>query len=492
MSSIITNQFRSAIAKNFLSLATTDNLYLFISRSQAWSSDEYVDNPAVSELTPPVPNDNSAEFINSHNNMIGIKKINANDLSLVIKKISWQPGSIYDMYKHNYSQNNPASSGATNLADTNFYIVNSQFQVFKCIYNGQTPETPLGIPTTAGSEPTTTGSSTAIITTSDGYRWKFLFSITTNQVLKFSNNNYIPVYVDPIVSLAASPGSISQVNILNRGANLTPGTYYAKIVGNGTGGVIRIVVPNNNTDPFNQKISTVSVVSGGTRYTFAKVNLGIVFSDVACTIPANIGTININVNYLEVTIPPVSGHGSNPEQELFAHRVVIAPKLESVDQDIPVNIQYRQFGILKNPLVSGTNTLFTAATASCTQRIKFSNTFVGTFILGERVVQSATGAIGTVVAWDVINKILSIYQNQYQNNFFINIFAGVNTLTAASGLTGTPETTFNSILANSTFINGYAGSEIEKFSGEILYIENRNAINRSLDQVENILLVLEY
>jgi hypothetical protein len=490
MSSIITNQFRTAIAKNFLSLAATDNLYLFISRPQQWQSEEYAGNPAVSELTPPVPNDNSAEFVNSHNNMIGIKKINSTDLSLVIKKIVWQPGVIYDMYKHNYSQNNPTATGSTILADSNFYIVNSQFQVFKCIYNGQTPETPLGIPTTIGSEPTVIGSSTAIVTTSDGYKWKYLFSLTTNQVLKFANNNYIPVLVDSVVSIAAAPGSISQLNILNRGTNLTPGTYYSRIIGNGEGGIIRIIVPNDTLDPFNQKIGSVSVISGGTDYTYAKVNLGAVFSDILCTIPSNIGTINNSVQYLEVIIPPILGHGSDPEKELFAHRVVIAPKLESIDQDIPVNIQYRQFGLFINPKVAGTDTLFDAATGNCTTRIKFPNTFVGTFVLGERVVQAITGAIGNVVAWDVVNKILSVYQNQFQNNFVVDDFAGANTVTAG-GLTGVPEIAFNGVLNYNTFINGYSTSEIEKYSGEILYIENRGAINRSLDQTEQILLIIE-
>ena len=73
-------------------------------------------------------------------------------------------------------------SGATKLYDSDFYVVNSQYQVYKCIYNGTSSSDPNGKPSTVK----VTGTSTSIITTGDGYRWKYLYTIPVASVLKFS------------------------------------------------------------------------------------------------------------------------------------------------------------------------------------------------------------------------------------------------------------------------------------------------------------------
>jgi hypothetical protein len=495
MSSINTNNFRQLLADSFVNAFTSNNIYIFLSRSQIWNKDENLGNPAVSELTAPLPTDNYEEYNRIHDNMIAIKKIDVSSVTKVVRKIVWAPGITYDMYKDNYSVNNPSSSGATNLISSNFYVVNSQFQVFKCIYNGESPENLLGIPTSVGSEPIITGSPTAIITTADGYRWKFLYSLTTNQVLKFANNNYIPVFTDAIVSAASVSGSINQTNIVDRGLNLNPGVYYTKVVGNGSGAVVSFVVPNDNLDPFDQRIASVSVLSAGVGYTYGKINLNNVFSDSACTNSVSLSSTALTnpETMLVPIISPVDGHGYNPSNELGANSVVVAPIIESIDGDIPINIQYRQYGVLKNPQIFNTTTPFTDTTGNCMHKIKFESSFTGTFVLGDTITQAGGGAEGVVIGWDGVNKVLSYYQNKYNNNGSYTPFEiNNNTITATSGAFASPDTTYNSTITNSTFVNGFAVPEVKKYSGEIMYIENRQAINRSLDQNEEIKLILEF
>ena len=41
-------------------------------------------------------------------------------------------------------------------------------------------------------------------------------------------------------------------------------------------------------------------------------------------------------------------------------------------------------------------------------------------------------------------------------------------------------------------VTGYAGSEVKKHSGTVIYTENRKAVNRSNDQIEDIKLVVEF
>ena len=168
MAAIITNKFRINNAEQFVesfseSAATT--YYLFIGRAHSWATDADVQGNSINEGTdasPPTPNDDvTSEFYN-YDDMIGAKLISSSDVSHVIPRRNWTTGTTYDMYEHNISSSNAANSGATNLFDSNFFVMNSSFAVYKVIENdGATAST---------VEPTSTSNS--IFETSDGYRWK--------------------------------------------------------------------------------------------------------------------------------------------------------------------------------------------------------------------------------------------------------------------------------------------------------------------------------
>ena len=88
--------------------------------------------------------------------MISLKRVLAADTVQVVRRIDWVSpeettgglGFTYDMYRHDYSPSKTAASGATKLYDSDFYVVNSQYQVYKCIYNGTSPSDPNGKPST--------------------------------------------------------------------------------------------------------------------------------------------------------------------------------------------------------------------------------------------------------------------------------------------------------------------------------------------------------
>ena len=205
---LLTDQFRIFTAERFIKAlegadpsqsdleagTSRDRLYVFIGRPQEWDN----------ENAPPTPVDSFQEFSDTFADMISLKRVLANDTIQVVRRIDWTPpeqttgglGYVYDMYRHDYSSTKTASSGATKLYDADFYVVNSQYQTYKCIYNGTSPSDPNGKPSTV--EPT--GTSTSIITTSDGYRWKYLYTIPVGQVLKFFSNDYMPVLSDVAVT----------------------------------------------------------------------------------------------------------------------------------------------------------------------------------------------------------------------------------------------------------------------------------------------------
>ena len=179
--------------------------------------------------------------------MISLKRVLASDTIQVVRRIDWVSpeettgglGFTYDMYRHDYSPSKTASSGATKLYDSDFYVVNSQYQVYKCIYNGTSPSDPNGKPSTI--EPT--GTSTSIITTGDGYRWKYMYTIPVASVLKFFSSDYMPVFTNDAVRTNAVAGEIDTVVINSAGSGYNNGTYdNVAINGDGTGGRVSIVV----------------------------------------------------------------------------------------------------------------------------------------------------------------------------------------------------------------------------------------------------------
>ena len=61
-----------------------------------------------------------------------------------------------------------------------------------------------------------TGTSTTIIETSDSpgvysYRWKYLYTIDADNILKFVTTEFIPVLSNSLVQSAANAGSVDQL-----------------------------------------------------------------------------------------------------------------------------------------------------------------------------------------------------------------------------------------------------------------------------------------
>ena len=130
------------------------------------------------------------------------------------------------MYKPDYAPSKTTANGSSRLYDSNFYVMNSDFNVYKCLYNGQTPEFPRGRPSLV--EPT--GTSTTIIETGDvagsySYRWKYMYTIDADNILKFVTSEFIPVLSNSLVKSAAGDGAIDTVVIENAGTGYNNKEY---------------------------------------------------------------------------------------------------------------------------------------------------------------------------------------------------------------------------------------------------------------------------
>ena len=226
MAALVTTEFRIHNAKQFRemfsetalyggSTASADlstNLYLFIGKSSAWSGSYTPPGGSLttfSDTNEPDPNntnapssDTTANTSYSHwKDMIAAKKVASSDVSHVIARNNWTSGRYYSMFDDtvkfslmNSSQTNQdVYTGSANATATLYpmYVMNSTFKVYKCLFNNKT-ESGRSQPSTV--EPThTTITAAAPAALADGYVWKYMYTISAAESLKFVTSSYIPV-----------------------------------------------------------------------------------------------------------------------------------------------------------------------------------------------------------------------------------------------------------------------------------------------------------
>ena len=498
MSAIITEKFRQHNADQFVeSFTETSNstYYLFVGKATAYTSA----TTGGSDSTPPAPADapGDTEFY-AWDSMLAAKNVTSSDVSYAIPRRNWANGDTYDMYDDDISSSSTTTSGASNLYDSTFYFMTSDFRVYKVLDNNAGAAY-------SGAEPTSTSTSPFEL---GGYVLKYMYAITTSEAAKYLTSDFIPVSNDSTITAAATDGKIESLKI-TAGTGYTNGTYYAAIYGDGTsagtssGGIVRITVSGGAIQSFGLTAgSDTTIHAGGAGYTFGTVNLasGFTFSDTGLSSASAIGGSG---GAIEVVISPKNGHGFSAIKELGGHYVMTATTLtQAENDDITTANDFRQVGLVVDPTTFGTSTVASSSTARQTYVIKASSVS-GTFEGDEKITQATSGAVGKVVEYDSTLSLL-YYQQERFGDFGTNsttgdhsVFTGTNVITGAtSSATFTPSSSSETItLANNNTLattSGYANPELQPDSGNIVYLENRKPIQRDSDQTEDIKLIIEF
>ena len=481
MAAIITEKFRLHNAKEFRKSAQsdgTDQVYMFIGRPLSWADDN----------NPPTPVDSLNDEYDAYANMTALKEVATTDVSHAIIRRDWTTGTVYDEYRHNYSSSNTAHSGATTLWASNFYVVTSDYNVYKCISNdGNTASTVMP-----------TGTGTAIITTSDDYKWKYMYTISASDVIKFVTSDFIPVktigakqaVAGDVAGLgsaagddgstqwdvenAAVDGSIEHVRVTAGGNNYgSNGTYNCAISGDGSNGSITVTVASN-------AITAVTLNNVGSGYSVASI-------DNTLLKTATGGGSGAGATF-DVVISPKNGHGSDPVEELGGNYVIVNSRLEYAEGsgDFPTDNDFRQIGLIAKPTNKGGNTLSTASTLSALNRLTLASgatmPIVDDYMASASTIAAGT-AVGRVVSVDATNRHI-YYLPAVDSRGNYNAFTSSHTLYANS--TGSSMASKGGVDSVS---NAYP--EIQRNSGDILYLENRGAVARAADQIEDIKLIIE-
>ena len=203
MLAIITNKFRIHNAKSFIegfseldgiedpndpcisSIRQKTNIYLFIGKHTPWDSSDTVSGAGdlTNDMNPPIPSDTVQNIdFELWRNMIAAKKVNPSDVKHVIPRHDWSlnndgSGKIYTQY-------DDLNKSLFNSSYAPFYVFTDDFNVYKCIsnnYGSLSTVKPTGVDTSQ------------MIETSDGYVWKYMYSISPADSLKFVTTSHIPV-----------------------------------------------------------------------------------------------------------------------------------------------------------------------------------------------------------------------------------------------------------------------------------------------------------
>ena len=498
MSAIITEKFRQHNANQFVESfteASASTYYLFLGKATAFSST----TTGGSDSSPPTPGDSPQEEFRAWDSMLGAKIITSSDIKYAVPRRNWANGTVYDMYRHDYTSSNTSTSGSSNLYDSTFYFLTSDYRLYKVLDNN-------GGTAFSGSEPTSESSSPF---EAGGYVLKYMFSISTSDFAKYGTTDFISVTTDSTVSAAAVDGAIESLSI-TAGSGYTDGTYYAAVYGDGasqgtsSGAIVRITISSGSIVSFGLTAGTDTTIhAAGSGYTFGYVNLGsdYIFSDSSLSSSTTIG--GGSGGAIDVIISPDDGHGFNAVTELGAHYVMSAVTLTQAEgDDFTTGNDFRSVGLIVDPTTFGTSTVASSTTARQTYVVKL-NTSSGTFDADEVITQASTGAVGKVVEWDSTLSLL-YYQQESFKGFGTNAttggyvaFSGTNQITGAtSSATGTTDGDTETVtLANSntlTLTSGYANPELQEYSGDIIYLENRKPIQRASDQTEDIKIIIEF
>ena len=622
MLAIITNKFRIHNAKSFIegfseldgiedpndpcvsTLRQKTNIYLFIGKHTPWNSSDTISGAGdlTNDMNPPIPSDTVQNIdFELWRNMIAAKKVNPSDVKHVIPRHDWSLNN--DGSGKVYTQYDDLNKSLFNSSYAPFYVFTDDFNVYKCISNNY------GSLSTV--KPTGTDTS-QMIKTSDGYVWKYMYSISPADSLKFVTTSHIPVD-----TLKSNPNLLSSFpqqqgtqwdvqqsaidGAIHSTVKIDEGQGYrgvsGKIFGDGTydsssdtttfrssqsdttfttgmiddyfndmsiffndSSVRRIFKILDYTAPdLNDPLSMATFVVEGRADINSPVvedqipsnssfeiaprisvegdinnNIlpadGIGFSAVAriqddglgngtykissveilsegqlyrsCPLEFKMdGTPSIPANYRAI-ISPKGGHGSDPIEELGGFYVMVNVRLEYDETlaELTVGNDYRQIGLIQEPIDASTNQPAEDLIYLQSQSIELvlsslDETTDSLPFVADELVTNGNGVYGKIIdfkEYDLIDNTTGVFIPDGLDDKKVLRIGNVFGKSGESFSLGDTITTVRGNGEVDATIEKVISESLVRYSGEVLYLEQRKPISRDIDQIEDIKIIAEF
>lgn len=444
MSSVFSYNLRVQNAEDFAQVLSRQlsNNYIYFTYGKAL--------PWANDASPDQANTTVATFNDIWKNMIGAKLMTGNEVKHVIPRYNWVANSVYQAYDSTVDTNQFFNS------NNKFYVVTSDWNVYKCLNNSSNSNSTI-MPTQVYTD--------RAIEESDGYVWKFMYQIPSEDRIRFSTDSFIPVKYINIndaslqwqVQSNAVAGAIESTIITNAGSGYTnANTITVSVTGDGSGAtaVARINTQSNT-------VSSVVMTTKGLNYTYANVAI------------TDTGT-GSNATARIVLSPP-GGQGSNPLYELGGSYLIINPRLQYDENGyFPTTNDFRQVSLIQNPIDASGQKV--AANVVYSQFITATvDSGVTNYVEDELVYQgvSLNQAYfkGYVDNWDAANSQLRLINTTGTIQY--DVLVGVT-----SGTT--------------RVVQSFMAKGLKPYTGSLLYLNNITPITRAADQIEDFKIVMQF
>jgi len=432
--STFTPNYYSRIVRTHANSLTDDNLYLFVA--------DGLTTDAVSNSKPKTIYDEQ-QIVNQ---IIYGGRVKPANVVALCRRINWVSGKIFDKY----------DSLDPDLEDKDFYCITSQRRVYKCLSNAN--EKPSTVePSSLDQMPTTYG---------DNYTWKYMYSITVEEMSTYSNAELMPVIENTETKEAAVPGTISDVDVVD-GGNYTA-THSGNILNVVNNKVFRVMDSASNVDdiykdsafyissgPSESSIATITGyksnssgrfitvdssmpdVTISSQYTIApRVNIvgdgsgASAFAVIEGNTVDRVDMLTGGSNYtyatstlvsntafssdgaLKTIIAPIKGHGSDVYNELFANYIMYNFELDNIMVDLPVeDITFSRVGLIRGLVTEADPTVdYDEDNFVNTATLEVATLF-GNFEVGDLIESDTGGATKMKVVYANTTHITGVYQH---------------------------------------------------------------------------------
>lgn len=456
MAAIVTDPFKLKIANDLLTeiQSTTDSseFYIGIGKTDTYDSSDTLTDPLrhlFDERT-------------ARGNLESVKKVAAS--SFVATRNNWSSGTIYAAY----------NDKQVGYPSNPYYVLTEDNEVYICLQQSKS-STGSANPSTVKPSFSTAGvAQTQAFETSDGYRWKLLYSIAAGSATNFLTAAFQPVEVISKDSSLCNTTELQQLRI--QGAAVGGQIVGVEVVNGGSGytSAPTLTFRGNGT-----AAAATATISGGAIVKVEMDNesggLGSGYDYASLSFTGN------------ATLRPILsskiGIGGDAREDLKSSTIMINTKPNG-DESGTFNItnDFRQITLFKN--LDLTDSSSPGGRLSDTS-VKVNRSLTTTATLGslsptfvvDEIITGGTSGVTAII--DEVDsssgKVIRFHQNEKTRN---GNFTNSETITG--GTSG----------ASATVDSGTLFSKADIYSGDLLYLENRARIVRSSSQTEDIKVII--
>lgn len=394
------------------------------------------------------------------------KRLANTDIAPVIRKIEWAANTVYTRY----------DNMANNLANSSYYVAvtpaipGEPYHIYKCIDNAN------GANSTVAPDLQQASS----FTKSDGYTWRYIYSISSANYSKFAVSDYMPVFANnTIVTNAKNYQGVEVVPVVNAGNGYI--SYHDGTIRTVVNSTLIEISANASTDNgfyvnngiyiynnlaatgqlrtvanyvanltgkwvyLNEAANAAAITAGITLY---KISPAVVFNTDG-TDPKAYSIVNATSNTIEsivvidtgagitradvtlqsnsvygsganiyAIVPPPGGHGADPAGELDVRGLCISFNFANSEANtIPTNILYNKIGLYKNPYGRHANTSKADPFVGATfNQLVRANVFPSTTFTNNTIVYGQTSGAKGIVAFSNSSQIYIAGDNLFTDN----------------------------------------------------------------------------